>query len=190
MNLQDPLIEYRRLTIQGKTKPSWVYSAIAASNIIKKEKKRYQKIEKATNVPWWVIGGIHMMEGSCDFGTHLANGDSLEMRTINQPAGLPLSGSPPFTWEQGAIAAIEQMGWQSTLIPWSDPMVALQRCEEYNGTGYRDYHPTVLTPYLWSGTENYSKGKYVADGKWDEDFVSKQVGLVPIWMALGIKLVV
>lgn len=190
MSIQNPLLEYRRLTIQGKTKLDWLDASIAAANAIKKNKKRYQKIEKVTKVPWWVIGGIHMMEGSCNFETHLANGDSVKAKTVNEPVGLPLTGEPPFTWEEGAIAAVKHKGWDVQTINWSDPMVALQKCEEYNGTGYRDYHPTVLTPYLWSGTDNYRAGKYVADGKWDENCVSEQVGLVPIWNALGVDLIV
>jgi lysozyme family protein len=187
--LQDPLIEYRRLTIQSKTKLEWENAAISAANAIKSGKKRYQKIEKATGVPWWVVGGIHHMEGDCNFGTHLANGDSLDHRTVNEPSGLPSDGEPPFTWEEAAVAAIEHEGWQSTLINWRNLMVALQKCEEYNGLGYKNEHPTVLTPYLWSGTNNYYRGKYVEDNLWDEYAVSEQVGLVPVWNALGIKLV-
>jgi lysozyme family protein len=34
----------------------------------------------------------------------------------------------------------------------------------------------VATPYLWSYSDHYDKGKFVADGKYNPDAVSKQVG--------------
>jgi lysozyme family protein len=48
--------------------------------------------------------------------------------------------------------------------------------EGYNGWGYRMYHSTVLSPYLWSYTNHYTKGKYASDGKWDANLVSQQPG--------------
>jgi lysozyme family protein len=41
-------------------------------------------------------------------------------------------------------------------------------------------HPEVLTPYLWSFTNHYTKGKFVADGKFDANAVSKQCGAAAI----------
>jgi lysozyme family protein len=32
------------------------------------------------------------------------------------------------------------------------------------------------TPYLWSFSNNYEKGKFVADGHYDPEAVSKQCG--------------
>src|SRR5262249_24093908 len=52
----------------------------------------------------------------------------------------------------------------------------LYKLEEYNGFGYRLYHPDVLTPYLWSFSNQYSGGKYVADGTWSPTAKSKQCG--------------
>ena len=34
----------------------------------------------------------------------------------------------------------------------------------------------IFTPYLWSGCQHYSRGKYVSDGVWDPNAVSKQIG--------------
>jgi len=48
--------------------------------------------------------------------------------------------------------------------------------ESYNGWGYRLYHPNVKSPYLWSYSNQYEKGKYVADATWDKDAVSAQCG--------------
>jgi lysozyme family protein len=68
------------------------------------------------------------------------------------------------------------------LQDWTDWTVAglMYRLEGYNGWGYRQYHPTVKSPYLWSGSSQYTKGKYVADGKFDPNAVSKQLGAATI----------
>jgi lysozyme family protein len=47
---------------------------------------------------------------------------------------------------------------------WSTPAV-LHRLEGFNGYGYRKFHPNVPSPYLWSGSNHYTRGKYIADGK-------------------------
>ena len=38
----------------------------------------------------------------------------------------------------------------------------------------------MLSPYLWSGSNHYAKGKYVADGKWSSVAVSGQTGAIPV----------
>ena len=58
---------------------------------------------------------------------------------------------------------------------WSVPGL-LYKLEGYNGFGYRNKHPEVLSPYLWSFSNHYSKGKFVADGTWSPVAVSKQCG--------------
>ena len=44
----------------------------------------------------------------------------------------------------------------------------LYELERYNGFGYRDRRPQVLSPYLWSFSNHYSRGKYVADGRFSD----------------------
>ncbi len=34
----------------------------------------------------------------------------------------------------------------------------------------------MLSPYLWSGSNHYRRGKYRSDGEWDPDLVSRQIG--------------
>jgi lysozyme family protein len=46
--------------------------------------------------------------------------------------------------------------------------------EGYNGFGYRS--KGIRSPYLWSFSNLYEKGKYVADHQFDPNAVSKQVG--------------
>ena len=150
---------------------------LSASRIIA-NKARYQEVEKATTVPWFCVGLIHAMEGGLNFNTHLHNGDSLARRTVHVPKGRPKTGEPPFTWEESAIDALTMDGLDK-VGDWT-PTRLCYELERYNGTGYLKYHPTVNTPYLWSGTNLYTRGKYVADGKWDASAVSGQSGAVAI----------
>lgn len=135
----------------------------------------YQDVELATGVPWWFVAVIHNMECSGNFKQHLHNGDPLTARTVQVPRGRPKDGNPPFEWEESAIDAL----MLKKLDQWDDWTVGgvLFKLEEYNGFGYRLKHPEVKSPYLWSGCQHYVKGKYVDDGQWSADAVSKQIGV-------------
>ena len=148
-------------------------------NIIKKiqaNSARYLKVADLSGVPWYVVAVIHNMESSLDFTKHLHNGDPLTQRTIHVPAGRPKAGNPPFTWEESAVDALSMKNFDSD---WSLP-ATLKKLEDYNGTGYRKYHPTVNTPYLWSGSNQYTSGKYVADGDFSSTAISNQIGAAVI----------
>jgi lysozyme family protein len=135
---------------------------------------RYTAVGDPLGIPWYVIGVIHSMEASLNFNTHLHNGDPLTARTVHVPAGRPQAGQPPFTWEESATDAlqVEQLDhWRD----WSIPGM-LYRLEGYNGFGYRLRHPEVLSPYLWSFSNHYVSGKYVADGTFSPSAVSEQCG--------------
>src|ERR1043166_3394816 len=62
-------------------------------------RQRYEHVEQATRVPWYVVGMIHSLEGSLNFKTHLHNGDPLTAKTVHVPKGRP-PGTPPFKWEE------------------------------------------------------------------------------------------
>jgi len=118
---------------------------------------RYQAVAVATGVPWHVIGVIHQMECGGRFDRHLHNGDPLTARTVRVPAGRPATGTPPFTWEASAEDALRFQRldrWND----WSLP-ATLYRLEGYNGWGYRLYHPETLSPYLWGGSNHYTRGE-------------------------------
>jgi lysozyme family protein len=121
-----------------------------------------------------VIALIHSLEASLNFTTHLHNGDPLTARTIHVPKGHPKTGTPPFKWEDSALDALSLAGFDEH-TDWSLPGI-LFAFEAYNGWGYRQYHPSVLSPYLWSYSNHYTKGKYVADGHFDPDVKSDQCG--------------
>jgi lysozyme family protein len=137
-------------------------------------RRRYEKVGKTLKMPWYVVAVIHNMEAGMNFTRHLHNGDPLTARTTHVPAGRPQTGRPPFTWEQSAIDALAGQGFDR----WRDWSIAgiLYKLEGYNGWGYRDRHPQVRSPYLWSFSNHYSRGKYVADGRFSPTAVSAQCG--------------
>ncbi len=135
---------------------------------------RYEAVGQQTSIPWYFIGIIHNMEASLRFTTHLHNGDPLTARTVHVPRGRPISGTPPFTWEDSAVDALTQHRLDR-ITDWNVCRMLFEM-ERYNGWGYRRYHPTVNSPYLWSFSNQYTSGKYVADGRWSATAVSAQAG--------------
>ena len=146
-------------------------------NSIVKNKDRYESIEAKTGVPWFFVGIVHGLEAGFDFSTHLHNGDSLSKRTWQVPAGRPTVGNPPFSWEYSAVDAMAYDGFLSW-TSWNDPAVLAYAFESYNGFGYRQYG--INSPYLYSFSKHYSRGKYVADGRYDGNAVSQQGGAMSI----------
>jgi lysozyme family protein len=139
-----------------------------------KNQARYENVARTVGMPWFVIAVLHTMEASQNFTKHLHNGDPLTKRTVQVPAGRPKLGNPPFTWEQSASDALALKGF-SAQTDWS-LAGTLYQIERYNGWGYRLHHPHVLSPYLWSFSNHYTSGKYVADGTWSDTAKSSQCG--------------
>jgi lysozyme family protein len=147
---------------------------IAARITKPSNKARYQSLEAATGVPWFVIAIVHNLEAGGGFDCHLHNGDPLTARTRNVPRNRPAAGSPPFAFEESARDALDFDGF-SDVPSWSLERIAFEM-EKYNGFGTRNHHPHVKTPYLWSFSNIYRSGKYVADRLWSETAVSRQCG--------------
>lgn len=166
--------EYANLWGEMAIRPARRAEVDAVVNRILRDKDRYVAVESATHVPWFVVAVIHSMEAGGDFSCHLHNGDPLTRRTVHVPAGRPLTGDPPFRWEVSAADALELQGL-TRVTDWCVERVAYV-CEGYNGWGYRLYHPRVKSPYLWSFSNHYTQGKYVADGRWSDTAVSQQCG--------------
>jgi lysozyme family protein len=139
---------------------------------LKQGKPNYQLAQSEAGVPWVFVGLIHGMECGFNFAGHLHNGDRLSARTANIPKGCPKNGEPPFTWIQSAQDAL-RMKKLDKVSDWSVPHM-LYLLEGYNGFGYR--RRGLPSPYLWSFSNIYDKGKFVADGKFDPNAVSRQCG--------------
>jgi lysozyme family protein/peptidoglycan hydrolase-like protein with peptidoglycan-binding domain len=151
---------------------------------IMQNKAIYEEAQKGSGIWWPVIAAIHNLESSLSFKGHLHNGDPLTSRTRNVPAGRPIDGNPPFTWAQSASDALaikhtDEVDFLDT------PEEILWYCERFNGWGYQlgagqRTTPAKRSPYLWSKTNHWQKGKYVADGSFDPNANSEQVGVAAI----------
>lgn len=125
-------------------------------------------------IPWYFIACVHYLECSFSFKKHLHNGDPLTGYTVQVPAGRPKVGHPPpFTFNESAVDALKFMGFDK-VRSWILPFI-LRKLEAYNGFGYFKYRK-INSPYLWSFSNHYTKGKYVKDGKFDKEAVSQQTG--------------
>jgi lysozyme family protein len=164
--------EYEREFAACAIGEAWKPEAEATLAKILAGRPRYESVATRTHVPWYVVAVIHSLECGGNFKCHLHNGDPLTARTTDVPAGRPVAGHPPFAWETSAIDALQFDGldvWREWSVPGT-----LYKLELFNGTGYR--HHGIPTPYLWSGSQIYTRGKYVSDGRFDPSAVSKEIG--------------
>ena len=143
-------------------------------------KSRYQSVEARTAVPWYVIAVIHEREASQKWDAQLGQGDPLNHVSTHVP-----KGRGPFkTWEDGAYDALVNCApYAARNKDWSIGGL-LTLLETYNGLGY--FERGLPSPYIWSGTDQYIKGKYVADGKYDPSVVDHQLGCAGILIAMRV----
>lgn len=166
--------EYQRLFDTCIIKPDKYPDVNAVINKIDAARSRYEAVGNKLNIPWYFIGIVHCMEGSLSFNVHLHNGDPLTAKTVQEPPGRPKTGTPPFRWEDSAEDALiyDRVSlWKDWTIPGM-----LYKFEGYNGYGYRSPTVAINTPYLWSYSNHYDKGKFVKDRVFSATAVSKQCG--------------
>ena len=139
-----------------------------------KNKKKYKNISKRTKLPPQLIAAIHYRESSCNFKTYLHNGDPLGKPTIHVPKGIYFE---KFT--DAAVDALKEKNKfrkKYKLKADSKDMAAmLSFAEVYNGLGY--FNKGVVSPYIYSGTNLYKKGKFVSDGSYNASVTDKQPGV-------------
>lgn len=151
---------------------------VAARLIAPGAKSRYKEIESATGVPWPVIAVIHEREASQNFLANIAQGDPFDRVSIHVP-----KGRGPFpSFKAAAIDALTNCApYASRWSVWTIGG-ALTLLEQYNGIGY--YKRGLPSPYIWSGTDQYVSGKYVADGVFDPNVVDRQLGCAGLLKAM------
>jgi lysozyme family protein len=165
--------EYARKYRKLELRPQYAASANWHVQMMQKARSRYERVEAVTGVPWYFIAVTHGLEASFNFRAHLHNGDyPLSARTRQVPAGRPTVWLPPSDWESSAKDALRLLGYTGQ-TDWSLERT-LYRLEAYNGLGYRKIG--VPTPYLWSFSNQYDRGKFVADGKFNHNAKSQQCG--------------
>lgn len=145
-------------------------------------KPLYEYVSEITKVPWQMIGALHSVESNCNVLCCLHNGEKI-IGTGQKTKLVPAGRGPFVSWQDAAIDALVFDGIANR-GNWTIPKI-LMFCEKYNGLGYLRYHSDVLSPYLWSGTNLYTVGKYESDGKFNPKLISKEQGIVPILKALG-----
>jgi lysozyme family protein len=155
-------------------------------------KARYQAVEAKTGVPWYFIAVAHEREASRRWDTHLGQGDPLNEVTRHVPKGEPAFS----TWEEGAYDALVNCPpYAARNKDWSIGGL-LTMLEQYNGLGYFNgpvtvkngvvvaRYPSQPSPYIWSGTDQYNKGKYVRDREFDPTKEDEQLGCAGLLMAM------
>ena len=173
--------EYSDLFNRCKIAPNKMAEVEDVVERILQYQNRYASIAAQSSVPWYVIAVIHNMECGLDFTKHLHNGDSLKRRTVNVPAGRPKTGQPPFTFELSALDALKY-DKLTECKDWSIGGICYT-LEGFNGWGYRAHK--INSPYLWSYSNLYTGGKYVADNKWSGTAVSRQCGAAVILRSMS-----
>lgn len=166
--------EYQQLFDTCQVRADKAADVEAVVKRMEQGRARYEAVAGQTGVPWSVIAAIHQMECSGRFDQHLHNGDPLTGRTVHVPAGRPTTGAPPFTWEASALDSLTYQGLHK-VSDWSVPGT-LYQLEKYNGFGYRTRNTGVYSPYLWSYSQHYQRGKFIKDGVFSPTAVSAQIG--------------
>lgn len=187
-------------TLKQMNKARWDASHIApedgpqlkkVADTLTANKSHYQDVadvlaKNGSTIPWWFIAVAHYREAGFDkFGqpkwdSYLGNGQPLNKKTTIVPKGR----GPWSTWQAGAIdALVNAPPYAAQNADWSIGG-ALTMLEQYNGLGYANKN--LPSPYIWSMTDQYVKGKYIADGKYDPEAVDKQMGCAGILKFMGV----
>jgi lysozyme family protein len=144
-------------------------------------KERYRAVQAKTGVPWWVVAVIHSRESSGNFLGILHNGERI-IGTGKLTTLVPAGRGPFATWEAAAVDALTNAGPRAASnTDWSLSGMLLL-LERYNGLGY--FNRGLPSPYIWAGTDQYTAGKFVADGKFDMNHIDQQIGCAPLLMML------
>jgi lysozyme family protein len=103
-------------------------------------------------------------------------------RSDQPPIGARSGGPPAGTWEAVAVDAL--MNCAPYAGHWTDWSTGgmLTLLEKYNGVGYAAKGRP--SPYIWSGTDQYTSGKYVRDGVYDPNVVDAQLGCAGLLKAM------
>lgn len=150
--------------------PEWLRVLDTVAHRLVNAKSRYENVHTSSGVPWPIIAVIHQRESSQSWAAGLSNGDPWNHITIHVPRG-----RGPFTsWELAAEDALEHC--QPHAAQWHDWSIggALTLLEQYNGLGY--FYHGIPSPYVWSSTDQYHRGKYIADGHFDPEAIDHQTG--------------
>lgn len=155
------------------TRPATI-TAVAEKLVSFARQGRYADVSAKTGIPQAFMATSFEREAASNFHLSPAQGDPLDRVSVHVPRGR----GPYPNWTAAAldayhIDALDQVGKDN----WSEERFCFEG-ELFNGFGYRTHG--VHSPYLWAGTNNYSGGKFVADGKFSSAAIDSQLGIVPV----------
>jgi lysozyme family protein len=155
------------------------FTPVAQRLVAAAAKARYLPVSARTGVPWFVIAVIHQRECAQSWAGSLAQGDPWDRKSTHVPVGR----GPFKSWEDAAVDALVNCGpYAARNKDWSIGGI-LTLLEQYNGHGYASRG--LPSPYIWSGTDVYLGGKYVADHVFDPRVIDKQLGCAGLIMAMA-----
>lgn len=147
-----------------------------------KNKARYEKVSAETGVPAKLVAALHWRESTGDFGTYLHQGDPIGKKSVNEPKGILFDN-----WHDAAVDAIQQkqgiIDSTNMTAETTDLESIATFAEAYNGLGY--HNADRVSPYVYAGTDAYSRGKYVSDGKFSSSHVDQQLGVLAMMDSIG-----
>lgn len=167
-------------------KPSFMAAAKKRAAHALEHKGEYEAISAlisrkyGKHIPWWFIPLVHEREcikGVDNWTCNIAQGCKYAVKCHIVPPNGPFN-----SFEEAAIdALVRQAPRAANWVNWSGGGT-MTIAEAYNGTGYaRRGKPS---PYIFSGTNIYFKGKFTGDHKYDPDFVDTQIGVAVSLKAL------
>lgn len=134
----------------------------------------YAEVRDRIGVPAVVQAAICERESGNDFTKNPAQGDPWNRASIH----VPKNRGPFRSWVDAAVDAFHDCDrLDVNSAPWSLPY-ACWKWEGYNGLGYRAHG--VRSPYVVGGTNLQQRGKYVADGVFDQSHMDGQLGTLPV----------
>ena len=147
-----------------------------------KNKSMYKKVAKKAKVPAQLVAAIHYRENTSDclggkFDSYLHNGDMLGKETVNEPKGIFYPKGQFVRAAQNAIDMKSSYRGRYKLSATSKDFVGM--CSfalTYNGKP-KSKRIWQHSPYVFSGTNIYKKGKYTHDKGYDPNTIDKQVGV-------------
>jgi lysozyme family protein len=143
-----------------------------------KNKEIYQAIETRTGVSWLFVAVSHYRESTQNFARSLAQGDPWNKVSVHVPAGR----GPFASFEDAAVDALVDCAPHAARnTDWSIAGM-LTLLERFNGLSYANAGRP--SPYVWSGTDQYTIGKIVVDHGPIEPIVDKQLGCAGLIMAI------
>lgn len=150
-------------------------------------KGRYLAIARQAGMPdiaWVFIAVSHYRESSQDFSKSLAQGDPWNQESTH----VPKERGPFKSFEDAAVDALAKCSpYAARLKDWSIGGM-LTNLERYNGIGYAagplGKYPPMPSPYVWAGTNQQVKGKYVRDGVFDPDHMDTQLGVAGLILTM------